>query len=76
MVYHELMTSFCVCIWCCRVPIEAIQKYVSWLDGLYAVTVFWVTREEFLLDQTVFVCRMNIPGTGHRDRRQITYPGE
>ena len=59
-----------------RVPIEAIQKYVSWQDGLYSLTVYWVTRDEFLYEQTVFVCRMNIPGTGHRERRQITYPGE
>ena len=58
-----------------RVPIDAIQKYVSWQDGLYSLTVFWVTRDEFLYEQTVFVCLMNIPNTGHRERRQITYPG-
>ena len=58
-----------------RVPIDAIQKYVSWQDGLYSLTVFWVTRDEFLFEQTVFVCLMNIPNTGHRERRQITYPG-
>ena len=59
-----------------RVPIEAVQKYVSWQDGLYSLTVFWVTKDEFLHEQTVFVCRMIIPGTGHRERRQITYLGE
>ena len=58
-----------------RVPIDAIQKYVSWQDGLYSLTIFWVTRDEFLFEQTVFVCLMNIPNTGHRERRQITYPG-
>ncbi|XP_037086655.1 uncharacterized protein LOC119107330 [Pollicipes pollicipes] len=57
------------------VPIEALQKYVSWRDGLYVVTAFWLTRDEFLDDQTLFVCSMSIPDTDHQEVHQITYPG-
>ncbi|XP_037078585.1 uncharacterized protein LOC119099600 [Pollicipes pollicipes] len=58
------------------VPIEGLHKYVSWRDGLYDVTAFWVTRDEFLRDHTVFECVMRVADTNYVEKREISYsPG-
>ena len=56
-----------------RVPIEGLNKYVSWRDGLYDVTAFWVTRHEALHDHTIFECVMRIAGTNYLEKREISY---
>ncbi|KAF0312983.1 hypothetical protein FJT64_016401 [Amphibalanus amphitrite] len=55
------------------VPIEGLNKYVSWRDGLYDVTAFWVTRHELLQDHTLFECIMRISDTNYMERREISY---
>ncbi|XP_043196181.1 uncharacterized protein LOC122367281 [Amphibalanus amphitrite] len=58
------------------VPIEGLNKYVSWRDGLYDVTAFWVTRHELLQDHTLFECIMRISDTNYMERREISYSSE
>ena len=58
-------------------PIEGLNKYVSWRDGLYDVTAFWVTRQELLHDHTIFQCVLRIADSNYLEKREISYsPGK
>lgn len=59
------------------VPIEGIQKYIAWQDGLYHVRAFRLTRTEFLHAPTTFQCHVTIPLTNYRESRFLAVnPGD